>query len=163
GRGGGASTGSTPLRRSSRLQAQTPPTAEPGGAKRRGRAQPQAPAEPIGVKRRDRAQPQAAAEPIGEEEEESVEAAGVQLRPRWGCGSTPPKVLFTGVVATPALEEALKTLGGSLATSVFDCSHLVTDRVRRTLKFLCAVARGVPIVTPQWLHKVLKGLGAGEG
>ncbi|NXK01323.1 MDC1 protein, partial [Corythaixoides concolor] len=64
-----------------------------------------------------------------------------------------PAVLFTGVVASPATEVALKTLGGSMATSVFDCTHLVTDRVRRTVKFLCAVARGVPIVTPEWLHK----------
>ncbi|KAM6307699.1 class I histocompatibility antigen, F10 alpha chain-like [Podargus strigoides] len=40
-----------------------------------------------------------------------------------------------------------------MATSVFDCTHLVTDRVRRTVKFLCAVARGVPIITPKWLHK----------
>ncbi|XP_009465406.1 PREDICTED: mediator of DNA damage checkpoint protein 1-like [Nipponia nippon] len=52
-----------------------------------------------------------------------------------------------------AMEVALKTLGGSMATSIFDCTHLVTDRVRRTVKFLCAVARGVPIVTPEWLHK----------
>ncbi|KAM6396229.1 mediator of DNA damage checkpoint protein 1 [Rhynochetos jubatus] len=64
-----------------------------------------------------------------------------------------PQVLFTGVVASPDTEVALRTLGGSMATSVFDCTHLVTDRVRRTVKFLCAVARGVPIVTPQWLHE----------
>ncbi|PKU26761.1 mediator of dna damage checkpoint protein 1 [Limosa lapponica baueri] len=61
------------------------------------------------------------------------------------------------------MEVALKTLGGSMATSVFDCTHLVTDRVRRTVKFLCAVARGVPIVTPEWLHKVPWEKGAGEG
>ncbi|KAI6061110.1 Mediator of DNA damage checkpoint protein 1 [Aix galericulata] len=52
------------------------------------------------------------------------------------------------------MEVALGSLGGSMATSVFDCTHLVTDRVRRTVKFLCAVARGVPIVTPKWLHEV---------
>ncbi|NWI33302.1 MDC1 protein, partial [Sula dactylatra] len=73
-----------------------------------------------------------------------------------------PQVLFTGVVASPGMEVALKTLGGSLATSVFDCTHLVTDRVRRTVKFLCAVARGVPIVTPEWLHKVPQGTGHGD-
>ncbi|NXN54409.1 MDC1 protein, partial [Rynchops niger] len=73
-----------------------------------------------------------------------------------------PQVLFTGVVASPDMEVALRTLGGSMATSVFDCTHLVTDRVRRTVKFLCAVARGVPIVTPEWLHKVPWGRGTGE-
>lgn len=65
-----------------------------------------------------------------------------------------PQVLFTGVVASPDMEVALGSLGGSMATSVFDCTHLVTDRVRRTVKFLCAVARGIPIVTPKWLHEV---------
>lgn len=74
-----------------------------------------------------------------------------------------PQVLFTGVVASPGMEVALKTLGGSMATSVFDCTHLVTDRVRRTVKFLCAVARGIPIVTPEWLHKVPQGWGTGDG
>ncbi|NXW11380.1 MDC1 protein, partial [Fregetta grallaria] len=74
-----------------------------------------------------------------------------------------PQVLFTGVVASSDMEVALKTLGGSMATSVFDCTHLVTDRVRRTVKFLCAVARGVPIVTPEWLHEVPWGQGTGEG
>uniref|UniRef100_A0A674HP18 BRCT domain-containing protein n=1 Tax=Taeniopygia guttata TaxID=59729 RepID=A0A674HP18_TAEGU len=61
------------------------------------------------------------------------------------------QVLFTGLVASPALRVALGTLGGTEATSVHDCSHLVTDGIRRTLKFLCALGRGVPIVTPQWL------------
>ncbi|NXJ86250.1 MDC1 protein, partial [Trogon melanurus] len=98
-----------------------------------------------------------------EEEKELPEAAGPRLRPRGGAGSAPPKVLFTGVVASPAMEVALRSLGGSMAASVFDCTHLVTDRVRRTVKFLCAVARGVPIVTPEWLHKVPRGLGTGEG
>ncbi|XP_074990846.1 mediator of DNA damage checkpoint protein 1 isoform X7 [Calonectris borealis] len=91
------------------------------------------------------------------EEEEPPEVMRPQLRPRGSPGSTPPKVLFTGVVASPGMEVALKTLGGSMATSVFDCTHLVTDRVRRTVKFLCAVARGVPIVTPEWLHESARG------
>lgn len=45
-------------------------------------------------------------------------------------------------------------LGGSLAKGVADMTHLVTDRIRRTVKFLCAVARGVPVVTTDWLDKV---------
>ncbi|XP_017596039.1 PREDICTED: mediator of DNA damage checkpoint protein 1-like [Corvus brachyrhynchos] len=63
-------------------------------------------------------------------------------------------VLFTGLVASPALLVALGTPGGTEATSVHDCSHLVTDGARRTLKLLCALARGVPIVTPEWLLQV---------
>ncbi|KAJ7317292.1 hypothetical protein JRQ81_003454 [Phrynocephalus forsythii] len=69
-----------------------------------------------------------------------------------GSSAPAPKVLFTGVIDEEG-EQAVTALGGSLAESVFDCTHLVTDRVRRTVKFLCALARGVPIVTPDWLEK----------
>ncbi|XP_034144683.1 mediator of DNA damage checkpoint protein 1 isoform X2 [Esox lucius] len=62
------------------------------------------------------------------------------------------KVLFTGVVDEEG-EKVVCRLGGSLAKGVADMTHLVTDRVRRTVKFLCAVARGVPIVTTDWLDK----------
>ncbi|XP_036394549.1 mediator of DNA damage checkpoint protein 1 [Megalops cyprinoides] len=63
-----------------------------------------------------------------------------------------PKVLFTGVM-DEAGEAITARLGGSMAKGVNDMTHLVTDKVRRTVKFLCAVARGVPIVTTDWLDK----------
>ncbi|XP_075692465.1 mediator of DNA damage checkpoint protein 1 isoform X2 [Rhinoderma darwinii] len=66
-----------------------------------------------------------------------------------------PKILFTGVVDT-AGEEVIRSMGGEIAESVFDCTHLVTDRVRRTVKFLCALARGIPIVTLDWIDKCKK-------
>ncbi|XP_020353264.2 mediator of DNA damage checkpoint protein 1 [Oncorhynchus kisutch] len=62
------------------------------------------------------------------------------------------KVLFTGVVDEEG-GKVVSCLGGSLAKGVADMTHLVTDRVRRTVKFLCAVARGVPVVTTVWLDK----------
>lgn len=62
-------------------------------------------------------------------------------------------MLFTGVV-DEAGERVLARLGGSMAKGVADMNYLVTDKVRRTVKFLCAVAKGVPIVTTQWLEKV---------
>lgn len=64
-----------------------------------------------------------------------------------------PQVLFTGVV-DEAGEKVLARLGGSMAKGVADMNCLVTDKVRRTVKFLCAVAKGIPIVTTQWLEKV---------
>ncbi|XP_070593836.1 mediator of DNA damage checkpoint protein 1 isoform X2 [Erythrolamprus reginae] len=69
-----------------------------------------------------------------------------------GTGSPAPKVLFTGVIDEEG-ERVVVELGGSLAESVYDCTLLVTDRVRRTVKFLCALARGIPIVTLDWLEK----------
>uniref|UniRef100_A0A7N6AFT5 Mediator of DNA damage checkpoint protein 1 n=1 Tax=Anabas testudineus TaxID=64144 RepID=A0A7N6AFT5_ANATE len=61
-------------------------------------------------------------------------------------------VLFTGVV-DEAGERVLTRLGGSIAKGVADMNCLVTDKVRRTVKFLCALAKGIPIVTTHWLEK----------
>ncbi|KAL5017053.1 hypothetical protein ScPMuIL_006642 [Solemya velum] len=61
-----------------------------------------------------------------------------------------PRVMFTGVVDEHG-QKIVKELGGELATSVHDCSHLVTDKIRRTVKFLCCLSRGIPIVLPSWL------------
>ncbi|XP_059965461.1 mediator of DNA damage checkpoint protein 1 isoform X4 [Mesoplodon densirostris] len=69
--------------------------------------------------------------------------------------STAPKVLFTGVVDAYG-ERAVLALGGSLASSVAEASHLVTDRIRRTVKFLCALGRGIPIISLDWLHQSRK-------
>ncbi|XP_061675667.1 mediator of DNA damage checkpoint protein 1 [Syngnathoides biaculeatus] len=62
------------------------------------------------------------------------------------------KVLFTGVV-DDAGERVLARLGGTLANGIGDMNCLVTDKVRRTVKFLCAVAKGIPIVNTHWLAK----------
>lgn len=69
--------------------------------------------------------------------------------------STAPKVLFTGVVDAQG-EQAVLALGGSLASSAAEASHLVTDRIRRTVKFLCALGRGIPILSLDWLHQSRK-------
>ncbi|XP_041068942.1 mediator of DNA damage checkpoint protein 1 [Carcharodon carcharias] len=64
----------------------------------------------------------------------------------------PPKIMFTGLVDENGVK-VIKQLGGEVVESVHDSTHLVTDRIRRTVKFLCAVARGIPVVTPEWLNK----------
>lgn len=68
-------------------------------------------------------------------------------------GPCPPQVLFTGVVDARG-EQAVLTLGGSLASSVAEASYLVTDRICRTVKFLCALGRGIPILSLDWLYQV---------
>lgn len=65
----------------------------------------------------------------------------------------PQQVLFTGVVDARG-ERAVLALGGSLASSVAEASHLVTDRICRTVKFLCALGKGIPILSLDWLHQV---------
>ncbi|XP_008429571.1 mediator of DNA damage checkpoint protein 1 isoform X2 [Poecilia reticulata] len=68
------------------------------------------------------------------------------------AGSQAYKVLFTGVVDEDG-EQVLARLGGAMARGVSDMNCLVTDKVRRTVKFLCAVAKGVPVVTTRWLEQ----------
>ena len=41
--------------------------------------------------------------------------------------------------------------GGTETEDLAKCSILVTDKVRRTFKFLCSLARGIPIVSVKWL------------
>jgi len=60
--------------------------------------------------------------------------------------------MFTGVVDEDG-QKCVKELGGELVDSIHNCTHLVTDKVRRTVKFLCGVARGLLIVTPEWLER----------
>ena len=44
-------------------------------------------------------------------------------------------------------------LGGVVTEDVGECTVLVTDKIRRTAKFLCMVAKGVPIVSPAWIQR----------
>uniref|UniRef100_A0A3Q1G0Y0 Mediator of DNA damage checkpoint protein 1 n=1 Tax=Acanthochromis polyacanthus TaxID=80966 RepID=A0A3Q1G0Y0_9TELE len=74
------------------------------------------------------------------------------LLPKRNVRGRSQKVLFTGVVDEGG-EKVLAHLGGSMAKGIADMNCLVTDKVRRTVKFLCAVAKGVPIVTTDWLEK----------
>lgn len=64
--------------------------------------------------------------------------------------SPPPSVLFTGVMDDEA-EGIVTELGGRLVDSAADSTHCVTDKVRRTVKFLCCLAKGCHIVSIKWL------------
>ncbi|XP_052685230.1 mediator of DNA damage checkpoint protein 1-like [Crassostrea angulata] len=79
----------------------------------------------------------------------SSDSPSASLR-RKSVDPSKPKVMFTGVTDEHG-QKVVKDLGGHLVDSVHECSHLVTDKVRRTVKFLCCLARGIPIVNPQWL------------
>nr|XP_031840738.1 mediator of DNA damage checkpoint protein 1 isoform X1 [Nomia melanderi] len=59
------------------------------------------------------------------------------------------KVLFTGI--TNDYNKFLTKLGSSQVEDPTKCSVLVTDKVRRTVKFLCALAQAIPIVSVDWL------------
>lgn len=58
--------------------------------------------------------------------------------------------MFTGVIDEEGTE-IVKELGGTLVESISQCTHLVTDKVRRTVKFLCCLGQGCDIVSTDWL------------
>lgn len=60
------------------------------------------------------------------------------------------KVLFTGVTDDKYVK-ILKVLGGVKVNDTSECTVLVTDKIRRTTKFLCTLAKGIPIVSVNWL------------
>ena len=55
-------------------------------------------------------------------------------------------VMFTSYVATSSNKELISQLQGSVTESMTECNVLMTDKIKRTAKFLSMVARGVPIV-----------------
>ena len=80
--------------------------------------------------------------------------------------------MFTGY-DNPADKKVVAELGGKVTEDTQECAGsfflhayiylaatlqhllavLVTDKVRRTAKFMCMVAKGVPIVGPGWLSQ----------
>ncbi|XP_046427546.1 mediator of DNA damage checkpoint protein 1-like [Neodiprion fabricii] len=67
-------------------------------------------------------------------------------------GRTKYRILFTGL-NDPQLVAIVHNLGGTVTEKPGDCTTLVTDKVRRTYKFLCAMAMAVPIVPIDWLRE----------
>ncbi|XP_043273324.1 uncharacterized protein [Venturia canescens] len=60
------------------------------------------------------------------------------------------KVLFT-CVKDEDYERMVVELGGIVVTDPSKATVLITDKVRRTFKFLCAVAQGIKVVSVNWL------------
>ncbi|XP_047365474.1 uncharacterized protein LOC124955297 isoform X2 [Vespa velutina] len=72
--------------------------------------------------------------------------------PNTSSFSAKEKILFTGI-ADDEYAKVLKLLGGTKVEDPSKCTVLVTDKIRRTIKFLCALANAVPIVSVNWLHE----------
>jgi len=65
----------------------------------------------------------------------------------------PVRVIFTGLtkIQTQRQEQQVKNMGGEIVSDILAATHLVTDKVRRTVKFLAALNRGIHIVSPKWI------------
>ncbi|OUM57027.1 hypothetical protein PIROE2DRAFT_65238 [Piromyces sp. E2] len=60
-----------------------------------------------------------------------------------------PRIIFTGI--DDHYVNIVKDLGGIVEESWENCTHLVTDKIRRTVKFLCVLATGKKIVSLNWV------------
>ncbi|XP_020371789.2 PAX-interacting protein 1 [Rhincodon typus] len=69
-----------------------------------------------------------------------------------------PAVLFTGFepVQVQQYIKKLYVLGGEVAESAQKCTHLVANKVTRTVKFLTAISTVNHIVTLEWLEESFK-------
>ncbi|KAL9642903.1 hypothetical protein ABK040_010598 [Willaertia magna] len=75
-----------------------------------------------------------------------------------------PHILFTGIQPTFKNKIAIERLGGLLVeeedyiTELQGCrlTHLVTDKIRRTVKFLCALGNTPHIVSVDWIENSSK-------
>ena len=63
-----------------------------------------------------------------------------------------PVIMFTGYQNQTDLK-LVKDLGGTVTEKVANCTVLVAEELRRTTKLLCALGRGIPIVSPHWLKQ----------
>ncbi|KAH0560477.1 mediator of DNA damage checkpoint protein 1-like [Cotesia glomerata] len=64
------------------------------------------------------------------------------------------KIMFTGV-NYQEYEKPLSEIGGIIVTNPSIANILVTDQIRRKFKFTLAIARGIPIVSVQWIKTSL--------
>jgi len=66
--------------------------------------------------------------------------------------STLPQVAFTGL-EDGTWANTFQSLGGGVTDQMREATHLVTDvKLKRTIKLLSAIARGLPIVSTKWIE-----------
>ncbi|XP_078579620.1 PAX-interacting protein 1-like [Branchiostoma floridae x Branchiostoma japonicum] len=69
-----------------------------------------------------------------------------------------PRVLFTGldIASVNDLTTKVQLIGGEVAESIHKCTHLVSTKVLRTVKFLSGVSSCRFIVSPAWVEDSFK-------
>jgi pSer/pThr/pTyr-binding forkhead associated (FHA) protein len=62
------------------------------------------------------------------------------------------RILFTGLPELESRKKLVAKLGGIEVEDWHQCTHVVTDKIRRTKKFLCCLAAGKYIMDVMWLE-----------
>merc|ERR1712240_306263 len=69
-----------------------------------------------------------------------------------GMGQRKYSVMMTGF-HSEADKAVVEELGGMLTESMTDCTVLVAESMKRTVKLVCMVARGIPVVDQTWIKQ----------
>ena len=67
--------------------------------------------------------------------------------------SSVPKIMTTGIMLTDKEKKIIENLGGEIVTDVRECTHLITNKIRKTFKFLSCLSRSVHIIGDRWLEE----------
>jgi hypothetical protein len=62
------------------------------------------------------------------------------------------RILFTGLPESESRKKLVVKLGGIEVDDWHQCTHVVTDKIKRTIKFLCCLAAGKFIMDVSWLE-----------
>lgn len=67
-----------------------------------------------------------------------------------------PQIMFTRINMNGSIDyrDIVLRMGGKIVENIDLCTILVTDKIVRTCKFLCAMAKGIPIVSTDWLLEI---------
>uniref|UniRef100_A0A7S2XC25 BRCT domain-containing protein n=1 Tax=Lotharella oceanica TaxID=641309 RepID=A0A7S2XC25_9EUKA len=79
------------------------------------------------------------------------------LRPLPRRTVTIPRVVITGIKGQACLEDAMRQLGATIlsANNARKCTHLISTRILRTEKFLCAFSNARYVLKPTWISSCL--------
>ncbi|KAJ1988080.1 Mediator of DNA damage checkpoint protein 1 [Dimargaris cristalligena] len=64
----------------------------------------------------------------------------------------PPIVMITGILDPADVIKKIEKLNGVVTDNWKECTHLVTNKERRTVKYLCAMASGRLLVSVSWIN-----------
>lgn len=67
--------------------------------------------------------------------------------------SLAPKIMATGIILSDKEKQIVANLGGQIVTDCHECTHLVTNKIRKTYKFLSCLSRGTFILNERWLDE----------
>jgi len=67
----------------------------------------------------------------------------------------PPKInsRHVALLIFTFFSKIIENLGGEIVTDVRECTHLITNKIRKTFKFLSCLARSVHIIGDRWLEE----------